>query len=235
MYYYQHHIGDYRRDTAHLSLLEHGIYRQLLDLYYISEKPLDANSMRLICARTADEMQAAQVILDEFFEFVDGVYRHKRCDAEIYAYHAKSEKAANSAKARWNKNKDLQDANALPTQSERNANGMLTINHKPLTNNHKPNKYIPPIPAELLSEWLAVRKKKPVTERVFNAVKKEAAKIGWTPEQAIIKCCERGWTGFESEWVTKEKQSPTNSKQAAAMTAFGSLLAEYIQPVEKEI
>jgi uncharacterized protein YdaU (DUF1376 family) len=144
MYYYQHHIGDYRRDTAHLTLLEHGIYRQLLDLYYISEKPLDANAMRLICARSADEMQAAQTILDEFFEFRNGVYYHKRCDAEICAYHAKSEKAASSAKARWNKNKDLQDANALPTQSERNADGMLTINHKPLTINQEPLTNIKP-------------------------------------------------------------------------------------------
>jgi Protein of unknown function (DUF1376) len=48
MYYYQHHIGDYRKDTSHLSLIEHGIYRQLLDLYYITEKPLDKKSIRLI-------------------------------------------------------------------------------------------------------------------------------------------------------------------------------------------
>ena len=35
--------------------------------------------------------------------------------------------------ARWgNKNKDS-DANALPTQSKRNTNGMLTNNHKPIT------------------------------------------------------------------------------------------------------
>jgi hypothetical protein len=63
--------------------------------------------------------------------------------------------------------------------------------------------FVPPIPSELLHEWLVVRKKKPVTERVFNSVIKEANKIGWTPEQAIVKCCERGWTGFESSWIEK--------------------------------
>ena len=61
--------------------------------------------------------------------------------------------------------------------------------------------FVPPISSDLLKEWLVIRKRKPVTERVFNSIVKEAEKIGWTPEQAIIKCCERGWTGFEASWI----------------------------------
>jgi uncharacterized protein YdaU (DUF1376 family) len=229
MYYYQHHIGDYRRDTSHLTLLEHGIYRQLIDLYYMTEKPLDANALRLISARTTDEVQAAKQILSEFFTLEDGLYYHDRCEDEIAKFHSKSEKATASAKARWNKNKGLNDANALQTESDGNAN------HKPITNNHKPIKYKPPIPEELLAEWLVVRKKKPVTERVFASIVKEANKIGWTPEQAVIKCCERGWTGFEAAWVTKDKpKSYQDSREAAARTAFGSLLTNQFQ-IEKVI
>lgn len=134
MHYYQHHIGDYRKDTSHLTLLEHGIYRQLLDLYYISEKPLDANALRLICARTENEQSIAMQLLNEFFTKDGDKYYHSRCDAEIEAYHGKKSKAKASAEIRWNKNKDLEYANALPTDSERNANHKpLTINHKPLT------------------------------------------------------------------------------------------------------
>jgi uncharacterized protein YdaU (DUF1376 family) len=132
MHYYQHHIGDYRKDTSHLSLLEHGIYRQLLDLYYISEKPLDAKALRLICARTEEEQALTLQLLDEFFTKKGDKYYHSRCDAEIICYHGKKTKAKASAEIRWNKNKYLQDANALQSDSERNAN------HKPLTNNHKP-------------------------------------------------------------------------------------------------
>jgi hypothetical protein len=67
-------------------------------------------------------------------------------------------------------------------------------------------KYIPPIPEELFEEWQAIRgKKKPVTERAFKAIVREAEKIDWTPEQAIIRCCERGWAGFDASWVEKEK------------------------------
>ena len=69
------------------------------------------------------------------------------------------------------------------------------------TETEKRQIFVPPIPSDLLKEWLIVRKRKPVTKRVFDSVIKEADKIGWTPEQAIVKCCERGWTGFEASWV----------------------------------
>jgi uncharacterized protein YdaU (DUF1376 family) len=131
MYYYQHHIGDYRKDTSHLSLIEHGIYRQLLDLYYITEKPLDKKSIRLIGARTDQEIAMVELILNEFFEKKGTKYFHKRCDDEIQNYKLKSFNASESSKKRWNNIKKLHDANAMPTQSERNAN------QEPITKNQK--------------------------------------------------------------------------------------------------
>jgi len=126
VFYFQHHVGDYRRDTGHLTLLEHGIYRQLIDLYYISEKPLDASAMRLVCVRTAEEEQAYKRVLADFFHERKGKYFHKRCDFEISRYKDKSSKATDSARTRWNKIKDLADADALPPQMYLDANGMLT-------------------------------------------------------------------------------------------------------------
>lgn len=131
MYYYQHHIGDYRKDTSHLSLTEHGIYRQLIDLYYITEKPLDKKSIRLIGARTEQEVELALAILNEFFEKKGRSYFHKRCDDEILNYKTRSAKASESSNKRWNNIKKLQDANAMPTQCERNAN------QEPITKNQK--------------------------------------------------------------------------------------------------
>lgn len=132
MHYYQHSIGDYRRDTMHLTLLEHGVYRQLLDLYYLNECELNANALRLICARSADEVQAAESVLHEFFVKTENGYSHKRCDAEIAKYQDKSAKAKASADARWKGD----NAKPMRTHSDGNADGMLTNNHKPLTNNH---------------------------------------------------------------------------------------------------
>jgi uncharacterized protein YdaU (DUF1376 family) len=148
MFYYQHHIGDYRRDTGHLTLLEHGIYRQLLDHYYISEKPLDANAMRLVCVRTTDECEAYARVLADFFVERDGVYFHKRCDHEIDKFKGKSAKAMTSAKARWNKNNDLGiDANALPTHTEGNANQLTNKPINQLTNKESTSDASRPTPA----------------------------------------------------------------------------------------
>jgi uncharacterized protein YdaU (DUF1376 family) len=137
MHYYQHNIGDYRRDTAHLNLLEHGVYRQLLDQYYLNEWPLPSDEiklMRLICARTEAEIQAVKNVLADFFELESDGWVHKRCEEELLFYQRKSTKASESAKSRW-----VKDANAMRTQSERNAIGMLTnnlITNNLITNNN---------------------------------------------------------------------------------------------------
>jgi uncharacterized protein YdaU (DUF1376 family) len=146
MHYYSHNIGDYRKDTSHLTLLEHGIYRQLLDTYYLDEQPLSNDLTKLMrshSVRNADEQQSLQNVLTDFFELTESGYIHKRCDAVIADFHGKSEKARASANARWaNKQKgskqrqSKRNTNALQTQSESNPNGMLTNNHKPLTNIH---------------------------------------------------------------------------------------------------
>ena len=209
MHYYQHHIGDYRRDTTHLSLLEHGIYRQLLDLYYISEKPLDANALRLICARTTDELQAAKQILSEFFVLEDGLYYHDRCEDEIAKFHAKSEKAIASAKARWNKNKGLDDANALQTQSDGNAN------HKPITNNHKP-----------ITKQKSLREIALVSDDDFDLfwqnypkkAGKDAAKKAWDKKKPpiidVIKALE--WQKQSDQWKRGYIQNPATYLNAGS-------------------
>lgn len=89
MHYYQHNIGDYRRDTAHLTLLEHGVYRQLIDMYYLNEAPLTPDMDQLcrkLCARSPEEKESVQIILNEFFHLTDSGWSHKRCDEEIEAY-----------------------------------------------------------------------------------------------------------------------------------------------------
>lgn len=130
MHYYQFNIGDYRRDTAHLSHLEHGIYRSLIDTYMLEESPLSGDMKELErkhLIRTANEKKALRNVLKDFFKFENSMFLHSRCDEDIISYRDKSLKASKSAKKRWEK-----DANAVRTHSEGNAN------HKPLTNNHKP-------------------------------------------------------------------------------------------------
>lgn len=87
MNYYERHIGDYIKNTAHLTLLEHGVYSRLLDVYYTREGPIpDDKVARLVGARTEPETQALQVVLQEFFELRDGAWAQDRCDQDIAAY-----------------------------------------------------------------------------------------------------------------------------------------------------
>jgi uncharacterized protein YdaU (DUF1376 family) len=82
--YYERHLGDYARDTAHLSLLEHGVYTLLLDRYYATESPIPADQAhRVARARTRDEKAAVDAVLSEFFILADGLYRNRRADEEI--------------------------------------------------------------------------------------------------------------------------------------------------------
>lgn len=84
MNYYEHHLGDYAKDTLHLSMLEHGAYRLLLDRYYATEKGIPADQAhRLARARTRDEREAVDAVLAEFFVLADGVWCNRRADEEV--------------------------------------------------------------------------------------------------------------------------------------------------------
>jgi uncharacterized protein YdaU (DUF1376 family) len=136
MKYYQHNIGDYDTATKHLTMLEHGAYRQLLDLYYVLETPLppDLDKIcRLIGAKTAAQKKAVEQVLNEFFERNSSGWNNKRADTEISRYKAKAENAKKSASSRWSVMRTHSEgiANAVQTHSDGNAN------HKPITNNQE--------------------------------------------------------------------------------------------------
>lgn len=127
--YYERHIGDYLKDTAHLSLLEHGVYGRLLDVYYTRESAIPAAQVeRLIGVRSKEEREALRNVLEEFFTADGDVLRHTRCDREIARYQEKQRKAAASASARWKKGAPHTDgnANAMRTHTERSADAMRT-------------------------------------------------------------------------------------------------------------
>jgi uncharacterized protein YdaU (DUF1376 family) len=90
MHKYFRSIGDYAKDTRHLSLLEHGAYTLLLDLAYTTEKPLPADFtslFRLCCARTKAEQDAVETVIKEFFQqSPDGGWIQNRVNREIAQY-----------------------------------------------------------------------------------------------------------------------------------------------------
>lgn len=84
MNYYQRHLGDYAKDTGHLSLLEHGAYTLLIDRYYVTERPIpDADVYRVARAQTRAERDAVDAVLREFFVHENAQWSHGRIEREI--------------------------------------------------------------------------------------------------------------------------------------------------------
>ncbi len=133
MHYYQFNIGDYTTHTLHLDDLEDLAYRRMLDWYYLHESPLpDSVDQIAKFIRMRTHTESIANVLHEFFTLTEYGYQQKKVDEQIKAYQIKSEKAKASAAARWSKKPIKSDANALPPQSDSNAN------HKPITNNQEP-------------------------------------------------------------------------------------------------
>jgi uncharacterized protein YdaU (DUF1376 family) len=77
--YYQHHIGDFNNATRHLTRVERSLYRDLIELYYDTEKPLNNDIVwleRKMIARSEEESNALLIVLNEFFSLEDDGYHN---------------------------------------------------------------------------------------------------------------------------------------------------------------
>lgn len=142
MHYFKYNIGDFDRETRHLTRVERSIYRDLLDLYYSTETQivLDVTAVcRLVLARTDEERTAVDQVLNEFFTKTPTGWYQSRCEREISEYRAyQSQKAiAGKASAAAKLAKKEQALNGASTVVEHTNNGVST-KQKPETRNHEP-------------------------------------------------------------------------------------------------
>ena len=148
MNYYQHHIGDFRSGTVHMSRVERWIYRDMLEVCYDTERPLpsDLDALcRSIGVREDEERQLVIQLLKFKFEQTEEGYVQKRCVAEISTYHAKGDKARENSQKRGNRAKTPPQAEPIgyqagtksDTHTNPDATGSVT-NQEPVTSNHEP-------------------------------------------------------------------------------------------------
>lgn len=225
MHYYQHHIGDFIKDTANLDDHQLATYLRMVWAYYSEESPLSNDVSDVAFAMRSDE-KTVGLILRHYFKASDDGWHHGRCDREIAEFHSKKEKASTSANARWKNSKGK--ANAKQTQSGRNANASkkhanaskTDANQEPRTNNQEPDE-IPPNPLEgeepakpsqkfdpiqacpenvtpeVWADWVKFRKelRKPLTETSCERQAKELAGHS-SPDQVILASISAGWQGL---------------------------------------
>jgi uncharacterized protein YdaU (DUF1376 family) len=85
MNFYKHYIGDFQRDTSHLTMTERGAYLSLMHHYYATETCLP-NDHAMLCriagAMTKPERDAVKVAAGFFEAKPEGLW-HKRIEAEL--------------------------------------------------------------------------------------------------------------------------------------------------------
>jgi len=145
MHYYPFNIADYRKDTGHLSITEHYIYRTLIDWYYMDESPISLET-QVVARRLRLGLQDhpnLDNVLSDFFEKTENGYIHKRIEEEIVQYNNKAKKNRDNGKKGGRpkrlgseKNNNPVGSQVVsqnnPSQSESNPN------QEPITNNQEP-------------------------------------------------------------------------------------------------
>ena len=250
MNYYERHLGDYARDTAHLSMLEHGAYGLLLDRYYSTEAGIPADQAhRLARARSKDERAAVDAVLGEFFTLLDGIWINGRAEREVVRAQTKIKAARENGKAggRPKKNPAIPDQKptglSLGSDSETGSKAHqipdTRYQEEPKTKTARKRSApavlvsLPDLVAEGVdqqhaTDWLIARKSKglPLTPTAWADVKAEAIKARVSPAEAIKAAAGNGWAGFKAAWMDEK---PRNGHHPSAYELKSADAAKWIK------
>jgi hypothetical protein len=159
-----------------------------------------------------NELQVAGV-----FDVDDGVICSRRMirDEELRKKRAEAGKLGGNPALMDNHMVDKED-NQNPTPSSSSASSSSSSKNKKTTVVVAPEG----VSIEVWKAFTEQRKKARavVTDLVIDQIRKEASKINWTLEQAMIECVTRGWRGFKADWI----KQPVNIADIARMTVPGT-------------
>lgn len=240
MNYFEFYAGDYQRDTADLSLAEHGAFLMLLSTYYSTERPIPADNPTLFrLVRAMDENEKASVIsvADRFFPVdpSDGMRHNARADREIAKARIRIDLARSNGK-RGGRPKNPEKTQPLTQPLSEPLTQPLTQNEPSGKAHHTPHAIHqeaedqkqrggkPPalalpdwLPASAWADWHKFRNSRKgwtpkARELSLSTLTKLYAK-GHDPTAVIEQSIERGWTGlFELKSETSHENSGTGRK-----------------------
>lgn len=241
--WYAHSIDSYERHTAHLTMLQHGAYRLMMDHYYKLAAPLPAklDQLHRVCRAVADEERAAvSAVLAEYFVLEDDGWHNERADAELARMADLSEKRRDSAKkshAAREKRPAKQDAKVpakAHAKSHANAPAIAdTLNTEQDISSLRSD--ISPLPAwmpiEAWSGFVEMRKKnrKPMTPRAQNQIIADLERWrlkGHDPTEILDKSTRNNWTDVyepKAENGNGNRGKPTAHENFAAGAELAAL------------
>ena len=210
MKHYPHHISDFNNATRHLNRIERGLYRDLIELYYETEKPLPIEVVEVARRIVANELSTdVERMLNEFFIQTPQGWYHARCDEEISKYQSNNSQRAVAGKASAAKKalKKHQALNGDSTSVEIPLNENSTKRQNQSTN--QPINQLPPTvvrrptrkcPADfLLTDEMRVWAK---TECALVDVDRATAKF----RDHTFKTAMTDWAGAWRNWLRKDAE-----------------------------
>lgn len=203
MNFYKRFLGDYARDTAHLSITEHGAYTLLLDALYGTGKPLPADLdalCRMCRASSAAERRAVESIANQFFPINGDGFRHNaRADREIQAHEEQAEINRAIAKDRETKRaNDRRNDKSTNRSTEREPSHSQSHKERKTKGVYQPPDWVPSGPWKAYVE-MRDEIKKPMTYRAAElAVDKLAAlrDLGMAPAAVLEQSVFNSWQGL---------------------------------------
>lgn len=251
MHYYDFNVGDYRRDTIGLSVIEDCAYRRIIDSYHLDERPFNGCSTdvaRLI--GMSEHAESVEYILRRFFREENGFWVHDRIEDTIKEYQRGQRNRSRAGKISGKRRRERSNTRSTDVQrsmNERATSEELTSNHKPRTKNQEPKRKEisraarstasrpAEIPEPLWLDYLAVRadrRAKTFTSTALAGIQREAALAGISLEAAMTECVERGWIGFKASWHNRDEYRPPH---ASMKKTNADLMRETVQRLSRKI
>lgn len=209
--FFKLYIGDYQRDTAHLSVTEHGAYLLMLQHYYATEKPLPTGKAlhRMLRAQDKSEREAIDAVVSAFWRATESGLVNARADAEIGRAAMQAETNRGIALAREAARKAAVGKHGGSTNRATNRATNDQPNQTPDTRHQrergdtplKPPAWSPPdwVPAGPWADFVAHRKAMrnvPFTDAARDGVVAELRKLadmGHDPAGLLATAVTRGW------------------------------------------
>ena len=231
MHFYTLNIGDFSSQTVGMDNEQVGIFVRLVNRFVSTEKPITEGWLSL--AFQNETKEKLLVILDGLFEKTSDGWVYLPAQAWLDEYQNKVETLRANGKKGGRPRKEKPDenqlvSNYLTNESNCQANVKATNNQEPITNNHinkeikKKALLVKPegVSEKVFGEWVSHKKKvskASLSQRMIDAVVREAGNAGLTTEQAMVIQLENGWTGFKADYVKDNKRNGSSYQRPSFM------------------
>lgn len=224
-------IGDYLRDTGHLSVAEHGAYLLLIMRYWEDGGlPTDERMIQRYSRMTPEQWAESRDVLAAFF---DADWHHGRIDAEI----SKAEEIIGKRRAAAEHRHAKSNAHAQQVQSTSSDTGVPPSPSPELSSLRSevlaPAKPTPRSELETVLDRQRAgaiidhrqRIRKPLTAHAAKLLAGKFAKCP-DPNAAADAMIGNGWQGFEPEWLDRPHARAGPASKASPMDHFMNFASE---------